>query len=121
MSGGDESRRRAVLISEGLNCIGVLAVPHLQPAEGAPALREGVSEAIRELLRSPTFFNAMIPDRGQLKRFLKLLEDLGTRLAEGASLDKEPITSLARSVLAAFGIPEPPGGWDAYRPPPEED
>ena len=121
MSAEAESRRHAVVISQGLNCIAILAVPHLQPTEQATALREGVSEVIRELQRSPTFLNVMIPDRGQLKRFMSLVDDLGARLAEGAALDKEPVTSLARSVLAAFGIPDPPGGWDTYRPPPDEN
>lgn len=121
MSAEDITQRLARVFSEAVNGLALVAAPQLQTGDGLGAFRDGLSLVIRELLADPSLLRVMIPDGKQQKRARRLMDDLEKRLAEGVALDKEPVTSLAREFLVAAGIPEPPGGWAGFQPPPDDD
>ena len=122
MTPHEKAMKLAMAISEGLNCLGLIASP--RPWERYRETVEG--NAFEEL-------------RGHLRRIVALGPDVramsaatsmpfsGERLVDGLSElltlieDADdvtpPIQAKAREVLAATGLPEPPGGWDAFEGP----
>lgn len=111
--------QEATLVVEALNLLTVLAAPRLYERWCTQAPPEELRTVLQSRMAALSAFCARAwgsPDAERFRSAAPKVQTLAESLAGAPpeSLIESGWNAQARECLEAFGIPVPPGGWDAF-------